>query len=717
MAKKKNTPQPEQFEEVAAPDSGSTRRFTTSTPKATSGRITSQEPAAEPASTSEGTSAGSEVDDATFVKRMRGFDALSRELSEVPLGAKKQNSRSSRSSAAKPRIERAEGIDDYTQRILGRMNSDRAASRKKGLESRITKLSNRHLFPLYQKHLEQGGCDETGPFGDKCPTLLSIKAGGQPEDFKTYLKSHGMGTGAKTNPERQAATAAARKEVMEETDPLTGQKNSEYRPITADDLKTSNTAQHLERLYKLADMMHEEHKQRADASGGSIPYVGEDAYHPDKVRSAINEAIKQARGTVDYAPYKPGVGRVIRSAPDQPKALESLPGLALLWTGEAKTTEAHQNTVNGLWSAMSKIRSRNAQKSNPGSDIGRQLSTLGGESRRIVENAYDAETAKHNALAPIIDTIHKILGAGANQSRQLKTAETARTLKAMSNEEAREQKETIKSEYQEIVPRISGPEIQSNVDIALQEAHSDHESQHVATRRANLAALGKRGSATARASARFDTCDNPECNSARRSEISAAAEQGLPEPEGLSFEKWQEIHKPDVGTGIPELSAAQLKTVASENRRRVAVAISPRTPTAVGDILTQNSNTAEGAGTETPDNNADDAVDRLSNIQSQVASGAILLPGSSRSRSTGRGRGSQPETLKPILNRNISEEHFDIWKSMPRKVQQSMLSYGIKHGANFVNSYRTHLANEKSKVAAAQEIGKTYKPAEFTFTP
>ena len=707
MAKKKATPpQAEQFEEVAPPESGSEQVFTTSTPKSTKGRIVSDDTATEA-----DVSGPDPLRPATSSTSLEDAEKLGRELGQVPLGAKKPNKRASRTSAAKAQVTRSAGTDAYTDRILTDINTDREATHELGLQKKIRGAAKQLLMPLYQAHKDQGGCDETGPYKDKCPTLL-----GQDETFDGYLKSHSRLKHVREAV--QGAIATASDKIRNKKNPITGELDNAYKPVTAEDLHESHTAQHVERLYKLSDMLYDDHVQRSQAAG-TTP-LPKEAYSPDKVRAAINTHISMGTNKTLYSSFLPGVGKRVRTAQDQAAAVKELPSISLWWNGKGTDAPSHQGLVSALFSSMGRVRSRNAQKQNPGSGISRKLGYLPGDQKAAAEEAYDADTRTSQVLPETINPdLHKILGARHAESRQRTQAEGMRRSGVIDNEQARNVKTLAKTELQATIPTLTGEQLDANVeragaerDAAEQEAYETHESQHAATSRANRAKV-RNGSPEQKAAAMFDTCHDAGCNQARR----AAVESGA---KGIDFETWKGLHgvaheSQFDETGRPVVTDEMRNVAAAENRKRANVALSPRTPNAVGDLLTQGNNTADGSGTTVPNNNADGAVDHLSQIQSAIKSGAILIPGG---RGAVRDREVSPEAgtpLKPVLNKNISQRHFSKWKSMPNRVQQQMLSVGLEHHDRFISDYDTHNANERNKVQAADEAGQMYKPQDFNF--
>ena len=720
MAKKKATPPPpqeNQFEEVAPPETGSEKVFTTSTPTNIGpGRIVGDDSGAPDPDRED-----NNLYPKTSSLSLEQASSIERELSEVPQGAVRPNKRAARiRGVSKAQVTRHEGTDDYTLGILQRINADRQESSEINIKGLITKRKNAILsapidseegrqYPhltIYANHEAQGGCRSDGDMADKCPTLQ-----GKRLSFKDFMTSHAHVKYVREA--KEEAKSTAEDEIRNGKDIVTGAPLNGAKLLTPEDLKTSNNAQHLERLYKLSDLMYEDHVARSRAAG--VSELPREAYSPKMIRAAIHTHIKFGRDVVERKSYVKGVGREIKSAPNLVEALKTLPSIAMLWRGKSyDATTTHIDRVHQLWSALGKARSRNLQKQNAGSDIAKEMASLPPEKAKLREDLYDAKTRQlMGPSASMVEDLHSMIGAVHNEKVQRARAERGRVTKAMSPDEARTAKALATMERQEVIPTLTGEEIAAGEEAAgtekdprLQAAYQDHENQHKATRRERLAALGSKPSLAGKASAMFDTCTHEECNQARRS---ASGEGGT-----LGFSDWMRIHGPKDGVSSTapgrEPSFDDVQGAITENRRRTAQAL--RAPSAVDDLLSQGNNTANGSGTEVPNNNADDA---LSQIQKAVQSGAIITPsGRNPRRGTVKGASRQADG-QAVIGKNLSLEHWPIFKTLPPNVRKQMLNVPMVDHPEFLNAYNTHVSNELSKVRAAAKKKQTYIPQEFKY--
>lgn len=684
--KKETPPQAEQFEEVAPPTAGSEQVFTTSTPTVGKGRIVGDDTATEA-----DVSGPDPLRPRTSSTSLEDADKLARELGQVPQGATRRAPGTNR-RVARREVVRKPGTDQYTEGVLRDLNEDRAATHEKGIVRKIKLRKNEILLQgIYKDH------------NNPEYTCTTKGCQGKNADFKTFHKAH---TRAPWYIKAQAdAQEQADSEIRGKKDPVTGELENTYTPLTAADLQSNNAAHlHTERLAKLADMLFKEHVE-AVGKDNAVP----EAYTPDKVRQALNLHINLGRGTTRELSYQPGLGKRTNFVYDTATAMKHLPGIAL-WRDNPSLT--HQEAVSALWSSMNSVRSREAQKSNPGSGIARAMSELPPQQAAARLAMYDEETDKSRVVPGVVkDDLHTILMAHHAYSKR--HAEVSRDLfnGNMDRETADLIRESANRSWNAVVPKISGERITANVTQALRDAHQKHEAAHLTTQEANISTLSRRPSKKERESAAFDTCSNPECNAARK----AAAEASGGKTSGLPFESWSEIHGHEVGeSGVPAVTKELRAKAASENRRRINTALSTRTPGAVDDLLTQNNGTAEGSNTAISDNNASEAVDHVSEIQRAISSGAVLVPGAR----TPRARGSVPsgERLPAILGENIKRQHFPAFRGMPPRVQQQMLRTPPERHDEFIDAYNTHTANERSKVQAADKAGTMYTPKDFDFT-
>jgi len=699
MAKKKATPPSEgQFDEVAPPGPSS---FTTSTPNPVSGRIVSGSDVPQSSGPS---------DEAPTAESLRGkleeVDRLSRvgkELSEAPVRKTRKNaSRTPGTGKAAVPIRLEDPADAFRLKILADINADELATHTIARTGAITKAKNAKLTKLYKDHNKNP---------EACTSKHCPARDGGYETRDEYLATHGhLSHVIKAKAD---AEALAEHEYDNAKDPVTGELVNAFKPRTLDTLNT-HQQQHVERVYKLAEMLHADHVANATAAGATP--LDKEAYSPDKVLSAVNSLIGAATGKTYYKAYTAGLGKRVRHVADTEGTMEQLPSIST----EPAQKFSHQELVSALFDAMNKSRSRPLQLNNPGSGIARRLAAAESpQARDAIRNAYDAETAIHRGgAAPFVADLHKILGAVSAESKGKKKVERERRLGRIDNDTAR----TIKAMKVEentglILPKITGEQLDAqaareneSVMADRQQRYEDHEAQHSATQKINLAKIGRNASKKARASAITNTCHSETCNAAR-----ARSEDG-----SISLDAWTAIHANDVTSPSTRVRGGATQTTASEGRRRVDAtvdaALASRTPGAVSDLVGQGNTTAAGAGTAVPNNNADDAVN-LSDIRRQIKAGAILVPGSSDRRPRGQVSDDRPAPIPAVLNRTILRRHFDQWSTLPRRVQQHMLSFPIEHHDKFLSDYATHNANERSKVQAADKAGQMYTPKDFTFTP